>query len=192
MLLLVGCMLVFFLVAVIVWVPSINANDPVYQGRRLSSWLQAYPHTPPQAVEKPLQGMNPMSSQEIQLFYDRHFGKDVAQAHRALLGVGGDALPLLVQMLGVPEKRLDRWRSRVRSVIERYVPIRDSGYHVQREQAITALLDLNRDGCELGPIMPEIEKLAKDADSEISSAASFLMERLARDGKTAGSTESAK
>ena len=105
----------------------------------------------------------------------------MAQAHRALLAVGDDALPLLVQMLGVPEKRLDRWRSQVRRVIERYVPIRGSGYDVQREQAITALLDLNRSGCELGPIMPEIEKLAKDADSEISSAASFLMEGLTQE-----------
>lgn len=186
------CAVIVFLAAAIVWMPMMSANDPVYRGRRLSGWLKVYPHTPPQPMERPPRAVQPMSSEEIELFYDRKFGNDVAEAHRALLSVGGDALPLLVQMLGEPEKKLERWRSQLRSVIARYVPIGPSGYHVSREQAITALLDLNRARCDLGPVIPEIEKLANHSDSEISNAARFLMDSLTREGTIPGTVESAK
>jgi hypothetical protein len=37
------CMLAIVLPVVTVWMSAPNANDPVYEGRRLSSWLRKYP-----------------------------------------------------------------------------------------------------------------------------------------------------
>lgn len=169
--------LTFLLAILMAWVLGANRNDPVYQGRRLSAWLQNYPHTPPQPMEAPREGMQPFSSEQTEHFYRTHFGKEVAQAHRALLAVGGDALPLLVQMLGERQKPLTVWWSRVQRTIARYIPVGPGGYLVSREQAITALLDLHRGGCNLGPIMREIEKLSTDRDQEVSAAARFLAPR---------------
>src|SRR5688500_9541140 len=129
--------------------------------------------------EEPLpDGAPPMSLQETERFYRKSFGNEVAEAHRVLLHAGKDAFPLLLQILGERETRLQRFAAHVRRVIERHIQIRPSGYHVSREQAITALLDLQRGGCDLGPIIPEIQKLAKDSDREVSDAATFLVDMI--------------
>ena len=66
-------------------------------------------------------------------------------------------------------------------MIAEYIRIGTGGYRLPREQAITALLDLQNGGCDVGPIMPEIERLTKDSDRKVSTAARFLVEMLARD-----------
>ena len=137
----------------------------------------------------------PMSLQETERFYRKIFGNEVAEAHRVLLHAGRDAFPLLLQMLGERETRLQRFAAHVRRVGEKHIQIRPSGYHVSREQAITALLDLQRGGCDLGPIMPEIRKLAKDSDQEVSNAATFLVDMIVRarsTTKSAGMEDAAK
>lgn len=135
------------------------------------------------------EGTQRMSLQETERFYGRSFGKEVAEAHRVLLAAGDEAFALLLQMLGGRETRLQHWRAQMRNVIEKHILIRPSGYHVSREQAITALLDLQRGGCDLAPIMPEIEKLAKDSDHEISNAARFLVDMILRERGAAKSAE---
>jgi hypothetical protein len=172
------CMLAIVLAMVTVWMSAPNANDPVYEGRRLSSWLRKYPHTGPQPIDAPSEGVRLISSEEKEFFYRKHFGKDVAEGHRALLAVGDGALPLLLRMMRKRE-RLQHWRF----VIAEYIPIGTGSYRLPREQAITALLDLHSGGCDLGPIMPEIERLTKDSDGEVRTAARFLVEMLARDEK---------
>jgi hypothetical protein len=172
------CTLAILLGTVLAWLSAPNANDPVYGGRRLSSWLQKYPLLSPQPVDPP-EGIRLMSVEEKELFYRKHFGKEVAEGHRVLMAVGGDALPLLVELLGKRE-RLQRWRSRARFAIARYIPIGPGIFNLVREQAITALLDLQNGGCDLGTVMPEIERLTKDSDGEVSAAATFLVEMLAR------------
>jgi hypothetical protein len=183
------CTLAFLLGAVIVWMLIPGANDPVYQGRRLSSWLQKYPHLSPQPMEPVPDGIQRMSREETERFYGRSFGPDVARAHRALLDLGSEAFPLLVQMIGKRETRLQRWRAQARRAIEKHIQITPSGYHVPREQAMSALLDLQRGGCDLASIMPEIEKLTKDSDREISDAARFLVDMIDRERRMTASAK---
>lgn len=101
------CTLAIVLAGVSVWMSAPTVNDPVYEGRRLSSWLRNYPHTGPQPMDAPSEGVRLISSEEKELFYRKHFGKEVAEGHRALLAVGDDALPLLVQMMGKRERLCD-------------------------------------------------------------------------------------
>ena len=117
------------------------------------------------------------------MFYRKYFGEDVAEAHKALQHLGKRAFPLLLQILGKPDKRqtaIERWRVICRRVFETYTGIKHRGYHIPREQAITALIDLQRGGCDLTPVMPEIDRLAKDSDQNFRTAAQFLKDLLVR------------
>src|SRR5688572_2727959 len=92
------CTLALLLVVLFLWMPTSTRNDPIYDGRRLSSWLQKYPHTGPQPIaplpEGPLpEGTPPVSLQETERFYRKIFGNEVAEAHRVLLRAGRDAFP---------------------------------------------------------------------------------------------------
>ena len=165
--------------------PVSEKEDPIIEGRRLSSWLEVYPHTGAQPLVPTPDGSKRSSPEEREDFYRTAFGEEVAEAHRVLLAAGGDAFPLLIRVLSERETRLQRWRGRVRGLIERHVVQKTPlGYYVPREQAITALLDLQRAGCDIEPVLPEIEKLAKDSDQQTSEAARFLLDRIERERRT--------
>ena len=103
--------LALLLAVVRLWMPVSEKEDPIIEGRRLSSWLEVYPHTGAQPIVPTPDGLKRSSPEEREDFYRTAFGEEVAEAHRVLLAAGGDAFPLLIRVLSERETRLQRCRN---------------------------------------------------------------------------------
>jgi len=167
------------------WVSGSNVDDPIYDGRRLSSWLSGYPHTAVQPLTAPTTGetTHVMSEDEVNHFYRKSFGDEVAEAHEALLHLRERAFPFLLRVLGEPEEaptKIGIWSAGIRKQLVQFGLVQPNGYHVPREQAVTALLDLQRGGCDLAPVVSKIEQMTTNSNNTVSETARFLIESLTR------------
>ncbi|HVY71280.1 MAG TPA: hypothetical protein VHH73_15210 [Verrucomicrobiae bacterium] len=161
-----------------------SVDDPLYKGRRLSSYLAQLPATYTTGdygyASMPVYApdINRMTAAQVAAWRMRD-DAGRAEAEEAVLTLRERCFPFALTCLERRETRRERvvqaWLSRLRGKIY------PSRTYARRWQAVTALRRLNRAQCDFSPWHPKLRELATSPDPDIRMAARLLLHQLDRE-----------
>jgi len=141
------------LLVVLAFVYATRERDPVYKGRRLSEYLGE--------VHGIGLGWGTMDQIEPGIV---HADTQNMKASEAVLSVGTDALPMLVQLLGTRESRTKLWLRRLAAKHPVFKRLAPSGPDTVFQRNMSALLAFYRLGPQAADAIPRILPMLEEPD----------------------------